>query len=769
MSGTLAYVADSRSGLQVIDVSNPAFPVILGSVDTPGFALAVALSGTLAYVADDSSGLQIVDVSNPASPVIVGSLDTPGRAWGIAVSGTTVYVGDNAAGLQMIDVSNPASPAILGTLDTPGYAWGVMVSGTLVYLADYFEGFKVIDVSNPASPILLDSLTTYLPVGGVVSGTLAYLVDEAALLVVDVSNPEDISLLGSVDKPGSTFWDVMLSGELAYVAGGEGGIHAVDVSDPASPEILDSWWVPGTALGVAVSGTVALVAAYTSGVQVIDVSNSTSPVIGTSEKLPDEIRGITVSGLVAYLAESGAGLRLFDVSNPVTPTSLGGVNTPGHAEDVAVSGTLAYVADGSAGLHVVDVSNLAQPVIVGAVDTPGYARNVALWGTRAYVADGSTLQIIDVSNPTSPAIVGVLAYNIHASDVAISGTTAYVTDTYYCPDVKTCGGGGPHFPGLAVMDLNSGYATGRATPGTPTVVAVSGTYAYVADSSPALLSFDISSPLSPVLRGSITLQATATDVEISGGVAYVATNLGLEVIDVSNPEVPVPLGALPTYKAYGVAVSTVSVCLGSDNRLLTLPFQCDATTPVRLSSFVAFSRPEGILLEWTTATETDVSGFHLHRSMRSDVGYERLTKDLIRPGADYRFLDTGVTEGVTYYYRLEALDRTGTREFLGTVSARMELGSGIRPLLGQAFPNPVHEGSSTIPFSLGSTARVRIRVIDLAGKEVRVLLDDVAQPGEQSVIWDGRNKLGEVVPAGLYFYELTTPGFEATRKLVRLP
>lgn len=35
------------------------------------------MAGTHAYVAEGNSGLQVVDISNPASPVIVGSVDTP--------------------------------------------------------------------------------------------------------------------------------------------------------------------------------------------------------------------------------------------------------------------------------------------------------------------------------------------------------------------------------------------------------------------------------------------------------------------------------------------------------------------------------------------------------------------------------------------------------------------------------------------------------------------------------------------------------------------
>ena len=50
----MAYVADGGSGLQIIDVTNPASPVFKGSYNTPGSACGVAISGNMAYVADRS-------------------------------------------------------------------------------------------------------------------------------------------------------------------------------------------------------------------------------------------------------------------------------------------------------------------------------------------------------------------------------------------------------------------------------------------------------------------------------------------------------------------------------------------------------------------------------------------------------------------------------------------------------------------------------------------------------------------------------------------
>jgi hypothetical protein len=64
----------------VIDISNPASPVILGSISTPGIAYGVAVAGSYAYVADGSGGLQVVNIADPASPAIVGSVNTPGSA-----------------------------------------------------------------------------------------------------------------------------------------------------------------------------------------------------------------------------------------------------------------------------------------------------------------------------------------------------------------------------------------------------------------------------------------------------------------------------------------------------------------------------------------------------------------------------------------------------------------------------------------------------------------------------------------------------------------
>ena len=61
------------------------------------------MAGGLAYVADDTSGLRLIDVSNPAAPLELGALDTPGEAWDVEVLDGLAYVADDTSGLRIID------------------------------------------------------------------------------------------------------------------------------------------------------------------------------------------------------------------------------------------------------------------------------------------------------------------------------------------------------------------------------------------------------------------------------------------------------------------------------------------------------------------------------------------------------------------------------------------------------------------------------------------------------------------------------------------
>jgi hypothetical protein len=91
--------------------------------------------------------------------------------------------------------------------------------------------------------------------------------------------------------------------------------------------------------------------------------------------------------------------------------------------------------------------------------------------------------------------------------------------------------------------------------------------------------------------------------------------------------------------------------------------------------------------------------------------------------------------------------------------------------LSQSMPNPA--GSSVqIHYNLPARSRVRLAVYDITGRVVKVLVDGNEKAGYRSVIWDGRDKRGQEVSSGIYFYKLKahpdnrSEDFLVTRKMI---
>lgn len=78
-----------------------------------------------------------------------------------------------------------------------------------------------------------------------------------------------------------------------------------------------------------------------------------------------------------------------------------------------------------------------------------------------------------------------------------------------------------------------------------------------------------------------------------------------------------------------------------------------------------FWQPRGLLITWSTGNEFDIIGFNLYRADTADGEYVKINPQMIQGsadnaiGGDYRYLDTGVTKGRAYYYKLERIHRLG--------------------------------------------------------------------------------------------------------------
>ena len=100
------------------------------------------------------------------------------------------------------------------------------------------------------------------------------------------------------------------------------------------------------------------------------------------------------------------------------------------------------------------------------------------------------------------------------------------------------------------------------------------------------------------------------------------------------------------------------------------------------------------------------------------------------------------------------------------------IGQPNQSQLLQNYPNPFNP-ETWIPYQLSEDSPVSVSIYDTTGKLIRTLSIGFQSAGfynsrERAAYWNGRNTLGEPVASGIYFYQLTTPSFHQTRRLVIL-
>ena len=87
--------------------------------------------------------------------------------------------------------------------------------------------------------------------------------------------------------------------------------------------------------------------------------------------------------------------------------------------------------------------------------------------------------------------------------------------------------------------------------------------------------------------------------------------------------------------------------------------------------------------------------------------------------------------------------------------------------LSDNFPNPFNP-ATRLSFGLAKKGHVSMRVYDVAGRLVRVLVDDVREAGSYEVVWDGTNDGGRSTASGIYFCRMEATDYERTLKMVQL-
>ncbi|MCC7159811.1 MAG: T9SS type A sorting domain-containing protein [Ignavibacteria bacterium] len=163
-----------------------------------------------------------------------------------------------------------------------------------------------------------------------------------------------------------------------------------------------------------------------------------------------------------------------------------------------------------------------------------------------------------------------------------------------------------------------------------------------------------------------------------------------------------------------------------------------------------------------TETEVNNYGFEILRSAKYDtvwikIGFVEGSGNSNSP-KEYFYMDEVIKYG-SYAYRLKQIDTDGQFEF----SKVIEVDAGNIPngfVLEQNYPNPFNP-ITKINFSLPNPSKVSIKIYDILGRTVKILIDEFRDKGIHTVTFDGTG-----LASGVYFYSIESGNFKDTKKMV---
>jgi hypothetical protein len=520
----LAFLANSFSGVQIADISDPQHIALVGVITTPGNAWDILTRGELLIVAAAQGGLQIIDTSAPDNPVRVGALELQKKPLlKLAIHGNTLYASSGKNGLFIIDLSDIESPRLIDTVNQDEGVWGVKVANNHLFLTSGKHNLETFSLADPHQPARVNrqKLPGRVWEMNYVNGHLYVPTREEGLFIFDAGNPAKLKLVAQ----SSTRIDVetiAVEGNIALMTNRKTDIYIYDISNPAMPvEVLasDLAYRPRN---IVLVENLAFIASGMTGLQVFDLDRIPRQSMLTSLYVPGNLKQVVFDDSYYYLATGKHGLFVARQEEPDRlPEIIASLPLPGIVLNMVRSGNHLYIACLTAGLQIVDVSDPRAPKQVGQMNHPGNIRDITISGNNLYMAAGKDgLLIANTTFPENPLLVGQLAI-ASAEKVVIKRDRAYIAS----PE-----------DGLHIIDISTPSSpfeiSQKALPWPLQDIArihqltVVDQQVYLAAGEAELIIFDISNENYPEIAGIYHIDGETMAVAAIGEEVYVTTRQG---------------------------------------------------------------------------------------------------------------------------------------------------------------------------------------------------------------------------------------------------
>jgi hypothetical protein len=249
VGGEYAYLAGANyeqyDRTEIINISNPAEPFVIGQLDTLHYPYEMEASGEYIYLASGyNNSLACFDVSDQNNPTLASEVNIP-RCLALCRKDSLMFLLSNG-GLRIYSISNPFQPYLVGVLDSLVGGWSlndIAVENGIACLVGSGK-MLIIDVSNPANPIqrarytIDEGLNEGLKVA--VKDNYAYvIVNDPRIEIVDISDPSTPTHAGWYYLNYGSAYNLCIRGNALLVAHSD--LTVADISDPINPVTVSEY------------------------------------------------------------------------------------------------------------------------------------------------------------------------------------------------------------------------------------------------------------------------------------------------------------------------------------------------------------------------------------------------------------------------------------------------------------------------------------------------------------------------------------------------
>jgi len=672
------------------------------------------------------------DLTDPANPVNLAQFQFDKAITSLDIKGSFAYVVLQQDAIGVVDISNPINETNTTSISFTQPAHCITTIDDFLYVGIGYSSNRMIqifDISQPETPTISDTLIPNI-------NPYAYSRFMQFLRI------EDILYLS---WEGGTFRDRL------------GGLFIIDITNPASPQILsefsDFYSRPGRLS--ARGDTIFVTDVDFPVVNMMDISNPTQPVdAGHLQPLGFQLNDISIRDDYMYLADF-AGLYIYniaDLNNPNEIFSLAGGNFQGvfPVDSMAYFMAPSYFDFTVKGLFTINMTDPVNPFLERHFSNLDKFNKVLQKSDFVFCASNDSMILLTAPRDSGPLELAIyeaqdvikdlyeqdnLLYvstgsaGIDVLDISILPNIQFVQNLAAVGNAQACKRNGDLLfvaageEGLIIYSLsdpaNPVELSRYDTPGFSKTLSVKTDWVYLADGPNGLRIVDVSDPLNPIEIVHFETNGFVEDININGPLIYLADGLqGFKILDISDLSDIQIIAHLNTLGyAESIQRKTGTVFLADNSNGLLVIDVTDPTNPI---------------VERTLLTES---------AKDLTLSEDRLFL------ADHSGLFIYEQDELTSLSRSNITDVPDDHQLM------------------RNYPNPFNP-QTQIRFTLSKRALVALEIFDVSGRLIYTLVQEYLQSGEHSFVWSGTNESGESVGSGIYFYRLKSQSFSKTQKMV---